>query len=103
MTDNTTERVMKIDLYGEFDLSRRDELTAALEPAATADLAQLHFIDTTYMDSTALGCLIRLRKKMRDHNPQSHIRIIAPSPQMRKLFDIAGLLEIFEIDVDRAG
>ncbi len=93
-------RAVTIELYGEFDLSRRDELIAALDGAANADIAHLRFIGTPYMDSTALGCLIRLRKAMLERNPRARICIVAPSPQMRKLFDIAGMNEIFEITDD---
>ncbi|HEY8314456.1 MAG TPA: STAS domain-containing protein [Candidatus Baltobacteraceae bacterium] len=97
MTEQPPLSIVTVELYGEFDLFRRDELAAALEPAAAADVAELHFVDTAYMDSTALGCMIRLRKQMLQRNPRSHVRIIAPTPQVRKLFEVAGLSEVFEI------
>jgi anti-sigma B factor antagonist len=48
-----------------------------------------------YIDSTGLGVLIGALKKVREHN--GRIILICNNPQIKKIFNITGLVKIFEI------
>jgi anti-sigma B factor antagonist len=48
-----------------------------------------------YIDSTGLGVLIGALKKVREH--QGRILLICTNPQIKKIFNITGLVKIFEI------
>lgn len=82
---------------GEYDLARRDELASELKPGYVAQTVILDFADVTFADSTALGCLMHLRKRMAEHHEVPVIRIMAVSPTVFRLFDITGMTKIFEI------
>ncbi|MDQ6930439.1 MAG: STAS domain-containing protein [Candidatus Eremiobacteraeota bacterium] len=82
---------------GEYDIARRDELAAELKPGGSAQTVILDFADVTFADSTALGCLMNLRKQMAEHHPNPVIRVMAVSPTLYRLFDITGMTKIFDI------
>lgn len=48
-----------------------------------------------YIDSTGLGVLIGALKKVREHD--GRILLICTNPQIKKIFNITGLVKIFEI------
>ena len=48
-----------------------------------------------YIDSTGLGVLIGALKKVREHN--GGISLICTNPQIKKIFNITGLVKIFGI------
>lgn len=48
-----------------------------------------------YIDSTGLGVLIGALKKVREHN--GSIGLICTNPQIKKIFNITGLVKIFGI------
>jgi anti-sigma B factor antagonist len=51
--------------------------------------------DVRYIDSTGLGVLIGALKKVREHN--GSINLICTNPQIKKIFNITGLVKIFGI------
>ena len=88
--------VVRIQLRGEFDASVKGSLAELLRPAETADTVILNLTETTYMDSTALGCLLNLHKQLRARGAGT-VHIVGVRPHIRKLFNIAGLDKVFEI------
>jgi len=84
-------------LGGEYDLSRKDVLLEELLPARSASRVILDCADVAFMDSTALGCLIGLKRAMIERDPKSEIRLLALRPPIERLFRIAGLSKVFEI------
>ena len=48
-----------------------------------------------YIDRTGLGVLIGALKKVREHN--GRILLVCTNPQIKKIFNITGLVKIFEI------
>lgn len=48
-----------------------------------------------YIDSTGLGVLIGALKKVREHD--GNISLICTNPQIKKIFNITGLVKIFGI------
>lgn len=87
---------MLVQLTGDVDIAVKDEVSARLDAAAAgADVVDIDLSQVDYADSTALGLFIRLRNRM--HERGGSVRLVAPSPRMRKLLDYAGLGHVFEI------
>lgn len=82
---------------GDYDLARRDDFLEELLPARSASSVILDCADVKFMDSTALGCLIGLKKSMSEEHKECRIRLLALRPPLVRLFNIAGLSKIFEI------
>jgi len=57
----------------------------------------LDLTDVTYIDSTALGCFIWLRKLVRERHGGS-VRLVGLSPHLRRVFEITGLNLIFDME-----
>jgi anti-sigma B factor antagonist len=87
---------MLVQLSGDVDIAVKDEVSARLEAAAAgADVVDIDLSQVDYADSTALGLFIRLRNRMNERG--GTVRLVSPSPRMRKLLDYAGLVHVFEI------
>ena len=87
--------VVTIRLSGEFDIATRDRLASLLRPAELADTAIIDMSETTYMDSTALSCLIHLKKQLLQRDGAVHL--VGVRPNVRRVFTICKLDELFEI------
>lgn|GEM_PF-1306459 len=85
-----------IELSGEYDLARRDELEQQLSSAYTAAIAVIDLRDVTYIDSTALACLIRLKKRMTEHGP-AIVQLRSVQPQVFRVFELTQLDKVFEV------
>lgn len=87
---------MVLQLSGELDIAGKDELRAALDSAAEqSDDVDIDLSRVNYADSTALGLLIALRNKLRERGGK--VRLVSPSPRVRKLLEYAGLDQAFDI------
>lgn len=86
-----------IFLSGEYDLARREELERELSSAGQSDTVVLDLSDVTYLDSTALTCFIRLRKRMMARG-ECRIRLAGVRPQIRRLFQVSNLDQVFELE-----
>ena len=51
---------------------------------------------TNYLDSTALGVLVGTLKRVREHG--GDLRLVAPTPRVRRLLEITRLINVFPID-----
>lgn len=85
-----------LQLSGEYDLLRREELEAQLSQAQFADIAILDMREVSYIDSTALTELVRLKKRMAQHGA-GIVRLVAPQPNVQKIFALTQLEQIFPI------
>jgi len=86
-----------VELTGELDVSTSEPLRAELLQAiddgcrdVTIDMSGLALID-----STGLGVLVGVMKRILQHDGQMQLR--APRPAARKVFDITGLDRVFTI------
>ena len=82
---------------------------APATPAQTDDWTVLHVVDgdtihvqrgadlekVRYIDSTGLGVLIGGLKRVREHG--GTVNLVCTNPQIKKIFDITGLVKIFGI------
>lgn len=86
-----------ITLEGEVDVYTAPELKkqmiTLLEAGARELVVDLTAVD--YLDSTVLGVLIGGLKRMRERD--GNLRLVCPSPRIRRIFEITGLDKIFDI------
>jgi anti-anti-sigma factor len=92
------DRIVEISLAGELDIARSEELRRKLAPAETAYLAVIDMRGVTYLDSTAITCFVRLRKRMSENGHTGTVRIKSPSLQVHRILTMCGLSEIFVIE-----
>lgn len=83
-------------LSGEFDLANVGEVEAAADGAIRAGAQRicldLHAV--TFMDSSMLNLMVNLRNRLAKRSGRLTIE---PSMQIRKLLEISGLGELFEL------
>lgn len=93
---------VRIALRGEFDMSDKARLTALLLPGEYAETVILDMSETTYIDTTALGCLVRLKKAM-IANGGGELHLFGVTPTIRRVLTITKLDTIFQITGSWAG
>jgi len=85
------------EVQGEIDVYTspkvKEALTALIEKGKYNLVIGLE--EVRYIDSTGLGVLIGTLKKVREHN--GTVAIICNNPQIKKIFNITGLVKIFGI------
>lgn len=87
---------MLVQLSGDVDIAVKDELRARLdEAAARSKDVDIDLSRVDYADSTALGLFIALRNTLREKG--GTVRLLSPTPRVRKLLTYAGLDRAFEI------
>ena len=81
----------------EYDISNVQELErelSALQPgSATIDVSNVR-----YMDTTALRAFMQLGKDFSAKNPGARITLRRAGPSMRRIFEVVGLGQMFEIE-----
>lgn len=89
--------VMGINIEGEIDVYTSPGVKESLN-----DLIQkghynliVNLENVSYIDSTGLGVLIGALKKVKEHD--GAIKLICTNMQLKKIFDITGLVKIFGI------
>jgi anti-anti-sigma factor len=83
-TGDVTENRVSVRVTGEVDMSTADRMyRAAITGGAGA--ARLDLTDVTFFDSAAIHALIRVAERY-----PNALEVI-PSPQVRRVLDIAGL------------
>jgi anti-sigma B factor antagonist len=87
---------------GEIDLSKAPDLRERIMHLASAgdDLAVVDLTEVTFLDSTALGVLVSGLKRMRSSG--GDLRLVVNRPNLVKVFEITGLLELFPLFPSRA-
>lgn len=86
-----------VDLAGEIDVYTSPKVKDAL--GELIDAGRYHLVidleKVRYIDSTGLGVLIGALKRVREHG--GSIGIVCTNPQIKKIFEITGLVKIFAI------
>jgi anti-sigma B factor antagonist len=82
-----------VAVRGELDVATspqlRSELTGLLADGATS--LRLEFAGVSFVDSSGLGVLVGIYKRMREEGRGGSIRIAGAQPSVRKIFEITGL------------
>ena len=90
------EEPLVVPLEGEWDVYRVPELDQRLQPAYTAPQVILDLTSATYIDSTCLGALVRMRKA-RDARALGPARLVISSPMVLRIFEIVRLDRVWPI------
>jgi anti-sigma B factor antagonist len=94
------EGVYAVEVQGEIDVYTsprvKETINELIEGSHYNFVINLEGV--RYIDSTGLGVLIGALKKVREHN--GRIVLICTNPQIKKIFNITGLIKIFEIYKD---
>jgi anti-sigma B factor antagonist len=92
-----------VDLSGEIDVYTSPKVKDAI--GALIDGEHYHLVinleHVRYIDSTGLGVLIGGLKRVREHG--GSVNLVCTNPQIKKIFDITGLVKIFGIFDDEPG
>ena len=94
MTNGESTEATIVALDGEFDLAQRGRVIDAFEAAANASLVVVDLERASYIDSTVLSCLIRLRSDVAERG--GTLVLASLQPMVKRLFEIAGLAALFE-------
>ncbi|MDL2237617.1 STAS domain-containing protein [Christensenellaceae bacterium OttesenSCG-928-K19] len=99
---NEAERTLDVMVEGDIDVNSVRQLKKELEenieafqPDVIIDCSKLN-----YIDSTGLGTLVSVLKKVQKYDGK--IRITALKPYLFKIFEVTGLAGLFEIEVAEA-
>jgi anti-sigma B factor antagonist len=87
---------------GEFDAYAAPELRKSLEGAGLGGRARLvaDLGHVSFMDSTALGLLVRAVKQAAEHG--GGIRVVLPTTTARRIFEITTLDRVLPVATSRA-
>jgi anti-sigma B factor antagonist len=90
------EHVLVISIQGELDLSTAPRLKWMLHDALAGghDQLVLDLARTTFMDSTALGVLVAIRRKL---VAGQQLTIVCATPEVLKIFEYSGMDGAFAI------
>ncbi len=81
---------------GEFDLAVVDQfLEQALACLERADTVEIDLEGVSFIDSSGLGALVRVRKEAADHGKK--VSLVNVSPATHRLLEITGLHQAFDI------
>lgn len=95
-------RIGEVRLIGEIDVFASPEVKSALVGAIKdgQNLLIVDFAKVSYIDSTGLGALVAALKAARDSG--GSIAIVCKDPQIRRIFDVTGLVKVFGMFEDVA-
>ena len=95
VVESSPEQPGVLVVSGELDIATVDELVAGARAALDSGTSVLR-IDVsgvTFVDSTGLGALVRLRNEAEQHGRR--LDLVGVRPELRRVLDLTGLSEIF--------
>lgn len=97
-TLDSQNKFWDVNLGGELDVSTSDKLKEYLHKLADQEMLdmKINLENLEYIDSTGLGVMIGVLKKLKVGNKE--IYIINPRSNVRKIFNITGLDKIFKVE-----
>lgn len=96
---DSEKNVWKIKLKGEVDIYTSNEFKESLQQISSeGDIHDIYmdFSELDYIDSTGLGILIGVLKRLKQN--EKDVYIINPKNNIKKLFSITGLDKIFKME-----
>jgi anti-anti-sigma factor len=91
------ERAARVELSGDLDVYRRDEIEAALPPANSIDHLVLDLRMATLLDSSVIAVIMRYRRAFIEAGNDAHNIVILVPPNLRRIFEITGLVTLLTI------
>lgn len=89
-----------VALEGDLDVHNRDAIEKALPPAHSVERVIVDCTKVTYMDTVALGVLVKYRGTFAwEHGDSTNppITIVLPPGPLRKIFEIVGFMRLFDV------
>jgi anti-anti-sigma factor len=80
-------------LIGAFDLAARPKISATFDALADESIVGLDLERTTYIDSIALGCIIRLNTDLNERG--GRMFLTGASPSVKRILEVTGLSSMF--------
>ncbi len=99
ITYDANDQVIMTRLEGDLDLNSVNEFKRLMDEAIGEHKTDVS-IDCSllrYIDSTGLGVLVSILKKVKEYDGK--MRIVELQPYLFKIFDVTGLTNVFEIEV----
>ena len=97
---SVADSVTVIQLAGELEIGRKDEIQDALAVNGNESGILIDFSGVTYADSTSLAALLKFRNDAHEH--RIPLAMIVVGRQFARLIQYAGLNDAFEIFDNRA-
>ncbi|MBV9720182.1 MAG: STAS domain-containing protein [Candidatus Eremiobacteraeota bacterium] len=83
----------RIELHGEYDLSRKEEVGALFRSIAEGPQVIIDLRDVTYIDSSFLSELALLRSRLRSDK----IMLVGPSQNVKRILTLVSFEQLFQI------
>ena len=95
---DTKNDFWEVSLAGELDVSTADELKKSLHKLVDEKNIniKLNLENLDYIDSTGLGVMIGILKRLKIENKEVYIE--KPKNNVRKIFNITGLDKVFKME-----
>ena len=86
-------------MEGDLDLNSVNEFKRVMDEAISANKTDVSVDcrELRYIDSTGLGVLVSILKKVKEYGGK--MQILELKPYLFKIFDVTGLTNVFEIEV----
>jgi anti-sigma B factor antagonist len=97
---DTNERAAVVTASGELDAFVADDLTNAFRETAASDRLLVDLSAVSFMDSTALGLLVRAFRELDERG--GTMRVVLPGGPARRIFEITTLDRILPVAGSRA-
>lgn len=96
--ENNNNEMWEVSVKGELDVSTADQFKDYLHKLIDEDVKdlKLKLNELDYIDSTGLGIIIGVLKRLKIENKEIYIE--SPKPNVKKIFLITGLDKIFKME-----
>ncbi|MCZ2260425.1 STAS domain-containing protein [Sporosarcina sp. G11-34] len=97
------DNVQRFLIVGEIDAFTAPVLKERLISAQKGPglQAELNLSEVTYMDSTGLGVFVGFYKAVKANG--GHVKITGVNARLKRLFEITGLNEVMDIEIEKGG
>lgn len=92
-----TNDAARVELSGDLDLYRRDEIASAFPSPETAKRVIVDMRNATLIDSSIIAVLMRYRRAFMDAGNDGQDIIVLVPPVFRRIFEITGLVKLLTV------
>jgi anti-anti-sigma factor len=85
-----------VRFVGDLDLLARPSMERTLAEV-DADVVAIDLTEVTFIDASALGCLVGFKKRLRARGRLGIVKIVTSNRRFQQLFQITGLNKVFDI------
>ena len=92
ITEQKNEMTVTYKLPERFDFACREDFRALIDRGRDASTIVIDMVETTYVDSSALGMMLLLRNSCRN------VKIINATGYVKKVLAVASFNELFSVE-----